>query len=476
MVLFHMDRKIDKAKVVQVMLKKEIMTYFLDHRFILVLGFCILLSFLSVYVSTRNYSKSQKEYLIINRIQQERIQDSIAEEDGTFVRNFYRWTSPPEVLNIIVYGLSGTRGREALIQPKSVPKLKNSLFANDPLYPFFEILDLVFVVKFVLSICIFLFTHDVICGEKENGTLRIYVSYPISRVTLALVKITSASVAIVVPLSLSFLISCAWLSLASSIQLHFDDWIRIFFLLVLFSIYLIVFATFGVWVSSMTHRCINSFLLLLALWIFWVFMIPNISVYVGNFFSEVTSSHSIEHETRFYKETLTSEKRKEFDKLTETRRTSYPSRKVWQEKMEERIKKMEAISDAIDEKFYRYTDRMRELQANQANKKRQVIELISALSPMGPLTFISMDLARTGPYQQDDLESALNVYFKYLDKHGIDSLFPGSNSEFVPFHYEDQTTIQTSFSRHLFQIMILCLWGLVGFSGAFVAIIKYDVR
>lgn len=471
MVLFHMDRKIDKAKVVQVMLKKEIMTYFLDHRFILVLGFCILLSFLSVYVSTRNYSKSQNEYLIINRIQQERIQDSIAEEDGTFVRNFYRWTSPPEVLSIIVYGLSGTRGREALIQPKSVPKLKNSLFANDPLYPFFEILDLVFVVKFVLSICIFLFTHDVICGEKENGTLRIYVSYPISRVTLALVKIMSASVAIVVPLSLSFLISCAWLSLASSIQLHFDDWIRIFFLLVLFSIYLIVFATFGVWVSSMTHRRINSFLLLLALWILWIYIIPNLSVYVGNFFSEVTSSHSIEHEIRFYKQTLMSERIKKIEELFETQRLPYSSKAL-----KEKIKKMEAINDAVDEKFYRYTDKIRELEANKKNKKRQIVELISALSPLGPLTFISMDLARTGLYQQDDLESALNVYFKYLDEHGIDSLFLGSNSEFVSFHYEDQTTIQASLSRHLFQIMILFLWGLVGFSGAFVAILKYDVR
>ena len=252
MVLFQMDRKIDKAKSVQAMLKKEIMTYFLDHRFILVLGFCILLSFLSVYVSTKNYSKSQKEYLVIDHSQQEQIQNSIAEEDITFVGNFYRWTSQPEVLSIIVYGLSGTRGREVLIQPKSVPKLKNSLFANDPLYPFFEILDLAFVVKFVLSICIFLFTHDVICGEKENGTLRIYVSYPISRATLALVKIMSASGAIVVPLGLSFLISYAYLSLTSVVQLHFDDWMRIFLLLILFSIYLIVFATFGVWVSSIT--------------------------------------------------------------------------------------------------------------------------------------------------------------------------------------------------------------------------------
>ena len=168
-----------------------------------------------------------------------------------------------------------------------------------------------------------------------------------------------------------------------------------------------------------------------------------------------------------------SEQREEFDKLTETRRNPYPSRKVWKEEME---KKIEAISDAIDEKFYRYTDRIRELQANQANKKRQVVELISALSPLGVLTFISMDLARTGPYQQDDLKSALNVYIKYLDKHGIVSLYRRNNEEFVPFHYEDKTTIQACLSRHLFQIMILFLWGLVGFSGAFVAIIKYDVR
>ena len=162
--------------------------------------------------------------------------------------------------------------------------------------------------------------------------------------------------------------------------------------------------------------------------------------------------------------------------MTETRRNPYPSRKVWKEEMEEKIKKIEAISDAIDEKFYRYTDRIRELQANQADKKRQVVELISALSPLGPLTFIAMDLARTGPYQQDDLESALNVYFKYLDKHGIASLGTRNNKEFFPFHYEDKTTIQACLSRHLFQIMILFLWGLVGFAGAFVTIVKYDVR
>ena len=59
----------------------------------------------------------------------------------------------------------------------------------------FGVLDLAFIVKVVLSLCVLLFTYDAICGEKEQGTLRLYASYPVSRSAQALAKLAGSTVA-----------------------------------------------------------------------------------------------------------------------------------------------------------------------------------------------------------------------------------------------------------------------------------------
>jgi len=162
------------------LVQKELVNYLLDLRFVVVFALCALLSALSVYIGGQNYVRQLKEYSETMGNHRQTLQAYIENKQLVYLRVVgERWNRRPEVLSPVVYGLSGKLGQEVLIQYQTLPKFEASLFEEDPIYAIFGVLDLAFVVKIVLSICVLLFTYDAICGEKEGGTLRLFFSFQV---------------------------------------------------------------------------------------------------------------------------------------------------------------------------------------------------------------------------------------------------------------------------------------------------------
>ena len=460
------------------LVQKELLHHLLDFRFVCVFALCALLSGLSVYAGGRNYARELKEYNAVSETNRRSLQEWLDKRilDEFFGKGYF-WNRRPEVLSPVVYGLSGKLGQEVHIQHQQPPEFEGSPFATDPIHALFDVLDLAFIVKVVLSLCVLLFTYDAVCGEKEGGTLRLYASFPVSRATLALSKLVGSTLALLVLFTFGYLLACVALALSPESGLRGGDWARVAALWGIFSLYLTVFAAFGIFVSALTHRRMTAFLGLLGLWTVWLFIVPNLAVRAARSLTPAESIYDMEKQTNALRWEVRGERRTErdayfqrnpvqnFDSLSTTR----------QREILDALRKMETRWDAT---FYDHLGRLQERRRNEMRRQQGLAMLLSALSPLGAVSFASMDLARTGFVQQERIEDGLNAHLIYLAGFAREKQFQRNFilTDFSPFSYRDSETFGACLSRNAFHILNLALLAIAGFAGAYVAILRYDVR
>ncbi len=488
------------------LVQKELLHHLLDLRFLLVFVLCVLLVSVGTVSGVRNHLEQRQQYRAVSKRSQDALQTSL--ERGRlhdlYKSGGYRWNRRPEVLSPVVYGKSGGLGQEVKIQYRQWFPFEASRFATDPIHALFGVLDVAFVVKIVLSLCMLLFTYDAVCGEKEGGTLKLYASYPLRRSTIALAKIVGSTLAVLTPFLLAFLMMSTVMALTARLGLAGDDWMRVAALFVVFGLYLAAYAGFGIWVSALTHRRITAFLVLLALWMVWVFVLPNVGVGLARRLVPVESVYEIEKELDAIRAEIKSSRRAEMrefrfqppqqlaqawqDLMKRGKDVPAADRRAIEKRMERAWREAynevrSKVDKAGDEVYFARVRRIQEEWRNHGRQQRQLAKALSALSPMGAVTFASMDLARTGIVQHERIEDALGVHHVYLARF-IQEKWPiegsltsaGDLTDFVPFQFHDVETVSESLSRNLVHILNLVLFSILGFAGAYVAILRYDVR
>ena len=469
------------AKLVQ----KELLNYLLDFRFITILSLCTLLTILSVYVGTRTYDRQLREHGFVAEKNPTFIKDSVNKGYLYFLELYgYQWIRPPEVLSPVVYGLSGDIGQVVHIRQQRLWRLEDSLFSVDPTYALFEILDFAFIVKVILSLCVLLLTYDAVCGEKETGTLRLYASFSVPRGALALAKLAGSTIAVLVPFLFSFVLTSVIMTMNPNLDMHAQDWFRMVILMFIFAVYLAIFAAFGIWGSALTHRRLTSFLGLLGLWSVWIFILPNICVRIAQNLEPVNSVYTIEKQAAEVRWEVRKEKKaaeiasnRSFLKRhniklgPEGARSMSP--KMYRKMGGERAKALAPFETEFQPRLKSLFVQRR----NQLRRQQDLAVSLSFMSPIAPLSFASMDLARTGTVQQEHLEIALDGYQVYLGKYLEEKQITWSDlNDFSFFTYRDTDTLEECLSRNAFHILNLVLLAILGFAGAYVAILRYDVR
>jgi hypothetical protein len=368
-----------------------------------------------------------------------------------------------------------------LIRHQESPLFEASVFETDPIHALFEVLDLAFIVKVVLSLAVLLFIYDAVCGEKEGGTLRLYASFPVSRSAFALAKLVGSILTVLVPFLFACLLVCGVLAFSPEVELQGKDWGRIAALMGVFALYLTVFAAFGLFVSALTHRRMTAFLGLLGLWTVWLFIVPTMAVDAARHLVPAQSIYDFQRQVlRLRWEALAGVRAeiedyqrrhpvKDWDALTQAQ----------QQELQDAPYKIELRQDAD---YYSRLKALQVVRCNQIRQQQGLAMILSAISPMGAANFMAMDLARTGPVQQEQIEDALNRYLLYLSKYMQDKkrtydIWGGADmADFVPFVHQDAETLEDCLSRNTLHTLNLALLAILGFAGAYVAILRYDVR
>ena len=231
--------------------RKEILSNLSNPTFLITCIFCSVIILLSIYTGLRSFRDQVAEYRqteILNRqILSE--QTSYRSVDGLGVK----LSKPVEVLGTIVTGLENVMGRHTVVNQSTTPTLTGSKIEGNPIFAIFGELDLTFITKTVLSLLAILFTYNSISGEKEDGTLRLTLSYSIPRDSLIFGKMIGGFLCLVIPMGIPLVFGISLITLFPDFHLTGADWVRILLILGVFLLYLLVFFSLGMFVSTLSQ-------------------------------------------------------------------------------------------------------------------------------------------------------------------------------------------------------------------------------
>ncbi|HPI77930.1 MAG TPA: ABC transporter permease subunit, partial [bacterium] len=178
------------------LIRKEILDNLLSFRFVVSSVIVVLIMTLSVGILMQDYSNRRNNFNqnINAHYEHTKTYDNYLELmfSGIGVER------PPAELQFFYAGVEKNPNRAAHVFPFIKPSFSGELNVN-PVFPLFPVVDLLFVVAIVMSLLAFVFSYDAVCGERENGTLKLLMSYSIPRDRIILAKWIGGYVTLIIP-------------------------------------------------------------------------------------------------------------------------------------------------------------------------------------------------------------------------------------------------------------------------------------
>ncbi len=191
---------------------------------------------------------------------------------------------PPNPLSLFNQGLDKRLGNSVHVNHAFVPTLWDAELhgMDNPFLNLLSSIDLVVVFQVVLSLLALLFAYDAVAGEHEKGTLRLIMTTSTSRGKILLAKYIGAMATLVVPLTISLILTQILISGSGSIVFSGDDWIRIGGFYLTSILYQSVFYLMGLLISTKTRRTATALMACMFTWVFLVLIYPNLILFAVN--------------------------------------------------------------------------------------------------------------------------------------------------------------------------------------------------
>src|SRR5262249_25954856 len=112
-----------------------------------------------------------------------------------------------------------------------------------------------------------LLSYNMICGEKQSGTLKLILSNPVPRDSILIGKLTSILVLLLLPMTVALLISVLVLQITGDRAVAgAGQGLLLLGMFLVSVLYLGAFINLGAFVSSLTSRPLTAVTTLLFLW------------------------------------------------------------------------------------------------------------------------------------------------------------------------------------------------------------------
>ena len=394
-------------------IRKEILSNLLSYKFSVITILSAILILVSIFVMYRDYCLALENYEILR----------MKSEDLVVV-------IPPTPLGIFAKGLdenlcrSYGRGLAGQISVSSKQQSVNDLFK------LFTALDLLYVIKVILSLCATLFAFDVVSGEKEVGTLRQSLSCSLKRPILIIGKWIGGFSSFILPFFIAVLLGTIFVTLSPMVEMSARNWAKLGLFLLSSVVYLAVFFSLGLLISCLTHRSSTSLVISLFVWTILVFLIPNLGNILARQFVEIPTVQQLELKRE----------------------------QSWTKNRFEKRRAVRSEHEEMDSRMREENDKLTEDYRNRFNRLVKVSQNITRFSPAAAFTFLATDIMGTGMAEERRLKRAVLQYngpvFSYQRSSVREVLGPGGMSN----------------------CLILILFNILFFTGAHVAFLRYDVR
>ncbi len=271
--------------------RKDFLTNLVSARFLIGLILCLVLIPFSILINVSNYR---------DRATQFKIDLAAAEKAVQEVRVYSRLRPqvviPPEPLSIFGKGISDQVGNRVKIWLGDVPTLPEGITeaGDNPFLASFFSVDFVDIAAIIFSLLALIFSYDAFTKEREDGTLKLQVANSLSRSTCLAGKVLGILITLVPILIFSFLLSAVLILFSRNIAFSAVEWGRIGLLFAVSLLYLTVFVFIGLLVSARSKTSVTSLVLCLFLWVFFVFLVPNVAANFAESFVRVQSRDNLD--------------------------------------------------------------------------------------------------------------------------------------------------------------------------------------
>jgi len=464
-------------------IKKEIQEIITSPKFVFTFILCSILILLSAYAGIVNYRAELKEYATSVSLSEK----DIAAQPSyvSLATHPIRISKPPQVLGTVVNGIEESVGRVAPISIASDPSLIESKYDGNPVFAVFGALDLMFIVKMVLSLFAILFTYDAIVGEKEKGTLKLALSNNVPRDQFILGKAIGGYICILIPLLIPMALSLVAMMIVPNMAFTGSDWLRLALIFLMFLFYLSVFFSLGLLVSARTSRSSTSFLILLFVWVIFVMVIPKVAVLAAAQINPIPSIHEISANKDAFLQQLQMDGRGSYQKWYEEHKNEYDKDpKAFNENY---LKYIDESSKILSSKLDSYNTAIeRDYQLKKRVQQSLAINL-SRISPASALSFGTMSLAQTGVEECDRFLASLRAYKREYTKWLVVKVNrraapvkPGGTAKIdladMPRYRIEPESISSTLVRTIPDFVLMIVLIIVLFAGAYYSFRRYDVR
>jgi ABC-type transport system involved in multi-copper enzyme maturation permease subunit len=369
---------------------------------------------------------------------------------------------------------------------------------DNPFTWLFGRLDLTFLVSTVLSVLVMLFAFNAVVGEKERRTLAPIMANSVARPMVIVAKMASGSTL----LAVSFIAgTLAGVLLTSILGLSpFSDpatWAPFGIAVGVSLLFLIVFYSFGLLISSLSRSSISALVALFSAWVAFAMILPKGSVVVAKLLMPIKSQQVIDlqkDQVRFqssnefgaavYKlyETMPGVRDFPANDFLNQRKAKNPAADAY-EKAQFQIKneitaRLNSELDKIDAAFERQKGHQAALARNLAR-----------LSPVSCLVHILTELAGTGFTEEKQWRETRSHFKQLLDREIAnkewslivkDMYYSGTGNIDAkgpaPKLPPESTTLEMRLASVWIDLVLLGVYGILFFAGTYVAFLRYDVR
>jgi len=489
--------------MIRTIAKKELMNNVLSLRFSLSFILCSMLMAVSIYVLADAYTRQSKALSPLLEADGYR---SAAERHWDFARLAGGPTPVSRFiprLKVLYTGVGDELSLRATIRGYEGPAYKREAFISNPAPILFPNVDVGFIVNVVVSIIAMLFTYDIIAGEKQAGTLSLLMANDIPRAQLLLGKWLGSYGSFLLGYVPCLLIAAIVLQVHPMIEMRVQDWQAVSVVFLMSLVYASVFFSLGLFISCLTAEPRVALVTLLTLWVAFVLIIPNFSPYLAEHIHPTPPSYKVEarmNTIRYEAAKNSWERILNFLKPRGLENTSTGNWKglhqgTWADGLRRMMGNLpnDTIREELDKFSARITmDELRYVDFETLKIKRDYTNalerqikagiVISCLSPSAVFTYLASDLTQTGLKSENRFRNAAERFkMQYVDyivqKIGSsDRLLAKPNVSELPIFPYKEPSVAEIISDDVPYLLLLLLYNLMFFMGAYISFLRYDVR
>ena len=334
----------------------------------------------------------------------------------------------------------------------------------------FDALDWVFTVGVILSFAAFAMTYDSISGEAETGTLRLCLSNSLPRATFLFGKYIGTITSLLIPLIVGICMNTLIITLFGVLPFEPTYWLQIGGVVLFSVLYISVFATLGLFISCLTRTSSVSLVLLLLVWVCFAVFIPRTGGLLASRLAEIPDEKMIARQAN-------DATREMLNRYGRDRFSAHWS-------PGEPLTRAAKIGDAQQAIYNEY----RQQQLHQV-KLAQNISRISptAIYQIGCEALVGTGIKHYERFFEKAIEYRRNLLqFTYEEYPFNPNLFLEDADrqqlretqitlDKIPKFADTPSDFSTTFTEASLDILLLFLFNMVFFMGAFLAFMRYDV-